>query len=54
MDGWMDVWLTGWEGEFGVFEVEVYDFGEGVDLCDFELADEFCEAFFEFRVWTGC
>lgn len=39
--------LTGWEGELGMLEVEVYDFGEGVDFCDFELADELCEAFFE-------
>jgi hypothetical protein len=33
-------WLTRWKCEFGVFEVKVYDFGEGMDLCDFELANE--------------
>lgn len=34
-----------------MFEVEVDDFGEGVDFCDFELPDEVCETFPEFGVW---
>ena len=42
--------LTGRERKLGMFEIEVYNFGEGVNLCDFELADEFGEAFFEFGV----
>lgn len=34
-----------------MFEVEVDDFGEGMYFGDLELADEFCEAFFELGIY---
>jgi hypothetical protein len=33
-----------------MFEVEVDDFGEGMDLCGLEVVDELRQAFFEFVV----
>jgi hypothetical protein len=33
-----------------MLEVEVDDFGEGVDLGLFEVTDELCQTFFELRV----
>lgn len=36
-----------------MFEVEVDDFGEGVNFCGFELPYEFCEAIFELRVYVS-
>jgi hypothetical protein len=40
----------GREGELRVLEIEIYDFGKGMDFCDFELADKICQAFFELVV----
>jgi hypothetical protein len=44
-------WRTRRETQLRVLDVEVNDLGQRVHLGCLEVPDEFCQAFFKFRIW---